>query len=105
VKKEHLYRVTLEQLDAVSPDAASRQLQLDFGNHDDIFSIIEIERQAAAATGLSADDGAMLVVGLKLFGKVIMSNRGNELFSAFEPHFIDFMKNLKKNLKKDATEK
>ena len=93
--KEHLYRVRLEQLDGASPETASRQLQLDFSNHDDIFGIIDREGPGRFGS-LSAHDAALFIVGLKLLGKVLMENRKNELFSAFSTHFVDFMKKVKK---------
>jgi len=32
---------------------------------------------------------------LKLFSEVMLENKGHDLFSEFQPHFVDFMKKLK----------
>jgi hypothetical protein len=96
MKKEHLYRITLEQLDGASPETVSSRLQLDFSNHDDIFGIIDREGPGRFGS-LSAHDAALFIVGLKLLGKVLMENRKNELFSAFSTHFVDFMKKVKED--------
>jgi hypothetical protein len=91
--EKHHYRVTLEELDAATPGNPARQFQFDFGNHDDIFVILD---RLSQRSDLAAHEIPVLALGLKLFGKVLMDNRKKELFSAFEPHFVEFMKNLKK---------
>ena len=35
------------------------------------------------------------VIGLKLFGDVMMKNKDMELFSEMQPAFVEFMKKLK----------
>ncbi|MDR1351449.1 MAG: DUF3861 domain-containing protein [Zoogloeaceae bacterium] len=92
--EKHHYRVTLEELNAATPENPARQLQFDFGNHDDVFVILE---RLGQRSDLAAQEIPVLVLGLKLFGKVLMDNKENELFSAFKPHFVEFMKTLKKS--------
>ena len=50
---------------------------------------------------LAAISGAHGVTGevrLKLFGEVMLENRGHPLFAEFMPQFGDFMKKLKKGI-------
>ena len=93
-KKDRHYRVTLEE-----PGASSR-LAFDFDNHDDIFAIIE--RLRARDDLVSAGEIPQFVLGLKLLGKTLMENRQHPLFSGLFPHFVEFMKNLKKGTPPDA---
>lgn len=41
------------------------------------------------------DTATALAIGLKLFGEVMLENRGHPLFAELAPHFRDFMKRLK----------
>lgn len=92
--KQHRYRLTLEHLaDTKGVLSTPETLQFEVGNHDDIFAIVErlrgrgdFEENAAAA----------LAVGLKLFSEVMLEEKENPLFSSFRPHFMQFMKELKK---------
>jgi hypothetical protein len=93
------YRITLEQLDTAAPETASRALRFDFDNHDDIFAILErLQRRG----DLSARETPQLVLGLKLMGKVLMENEGNPLLASLKPHFMEFMRELKKGAPKEA---
>lgn len=91
--KQHRYRVTVEHLaDAQGKASTQAPLRFEVGNHDDIVAIVDrlrgrgdFDPQAAAAFG----------VGLKLFSEVMLENKDNPLFTAFRPHFGQFMKTLK----------
>jgi hypothetical protein len=98
---DHHYRITLEQLDATSSPVPSRSLQFDFDNHDDIFAIIERLGYLQQRGDISADEIPQLAVGLKLFGKIVMENKDSTLFSSLRPHFIEFMRELKKGVPKN----
>ncbi|MDR2690525.1 MAG: DUF3861 domain-containing protein [Azoarcus sp.] len=93
MEKYH-YRITLEPLDALAAPMASRALQFDFDNHDDIFLILDrLERRGDFA----ARDIPPLALGLKLLGKTLMENKENPLLESFKPHFVAFMRELKKS--------
>lgn len=93
--KQHRYRITVDHLSAPDGAAAVSEVPLQFetGNHDDIFAIVERMRRRGDFDDSSA---AAFAVGLKLFGEVLLENGSNPLFSAFRPHFAQFMKELKK---------
>ncbi|MDR0701526.1 MAG: DUF3861 domain-containing protein [Azoarcus sp.] len=91
--EKYRYRITLEQLDAAPAETASRTLQFGFGNHDDIFAILgRLERRGDFAV----QDIPQFVVGLKLLGNILMTNKENALFASFKSHFVEFMRELKK---------
>lgn len=91
--KEHRYRVTLEYLAAPDGQPSSKEpLVFEAGNHDDIFRIVELMHSRAL---LDASTSTAFIVGLKLFGEVILKNRNDPLFADFWPHFHAFMKHFK----------
>jgi hypothetical protein len=93
--KKHRYRVTLEHLtDAKGAPSIHGPLQFEMANHDDIMVIIEWLRNRDDFTQEMA---APFGVGLKLFSEVMLENKGHPLFTPFMPHFIQFMKELKKD--------
>lgn len=91
--KQHRYRVTVDYLaDADGQPVDVAPLQFDAPNHDDIFAIVG---KMGERSGLSPDDAARFVVGLKLMGEVMLENQDNPLFTALKPHFLALMKELK----------
>ena len=82
----HSYRVTLCPQDGHSP------LEFDVTNHDDILQLVERIRASAI---LPEDEAAACLVGLKLFGEVMLRHRTDPLFADLFPHFGLFMKRLK----------
>lgn len=91
--KQHHYRVTLEYLADANGNPQQREpLVFEVGNHDEIIGIVELVRSRAL---FDAQTTAAFVVGQKLFGEVMLENRGNPLFTEFWPHFLGFMKKLK----------
>lgn len=92
--KQHQYRVRLEHLaDAKGQPSDKAPLEFEIGNHDDILSIVERIR---ARGDFDANRSAALAVGLKLFSEVMLENRDHPLFAEFKPHFMNFMKVIKK---------
>ncbi len=92
--KKHRYRITVEHLsDREGNDPAQAPLQFETANHDDIFTIIGLLQQRKEFTGTSAQAFGL---GLKLFSEVLLENKDAPLFAPFMPHFIAFMKALKK---------
>jgi len=92
--KQHRYRITVEHLaDAKgNPSTWPEPLRFEAGNHDDVLAIVERVRQRG---DLPPDSATALAVGLKLFGEVMLENRGHPLFEEFAPHFRGFMQRLK----------
>jgi len=94
--KQHHYRITVEHLSDIDgqPVPLPATLQFEVGNHDDIFAVVERIRQRNDLPSASA---TAFAVGLKLFSEVMLENKSSPLFSAFIPHFGQFMKQLKKS--------
>ncbi|MAK92747.1 MAG: hypothetical protein CMI13_16125 [Oleibacter sp.] len=92
--KQHQYRITVEHLSDAKGDPSTHEAPLVFetGNHDDILKIVELMKQR---DDLNEREATSLAVGLKLFSEVMLENKGHDLFSEFQPHFVDFMKKLK----------
>lgn len=57
--------------------------------------ITQIVERIRSTQQFAEDDAAAFAVGLKLFSEVMLKNKGNPLFSEFQPHFMSFMKKLK----------
>lgn len=89
---KHQYRVTLESIPQ-NPSEPPSAIQFTVENHDDIFGIV---KKLEGRDDFSGDDVKPFAVGLKLFGEVMLKNREKPLFAHFLPHFVDFMKELKK---------
>ena len=92
--KQHRYRITVEHLaDAHgNPSIHAAPLQFETGNHDDILAIAQRMRGRG---DFDPDTATALAIGLKLFGEVMLENRGHPLFAELAPHFRHFMKRLK----------
>ena len=93
-KRAYRYRLRLEQLAGTQPDSPKHEpVELDFENHDDIFSIIERlrERNLFEEPGQSTE----FAIGLKLFSEVMIKNRQHPLFEELAPAFKAFMQRLK----------
>lgn len=88
----HQYRITVEDI-SPSESGSERSIQFEVENHDDILKIVKWLENRPDFTG---DDAKAFGVGLKLFSEVMIKNRNAPLFSNFAPHFMDFMKELKK---------
>lgn len=93
-KRTNKYRLTLEQVSLAKEEAPLQSpLNLEFENHDEIFSIIE--KINAKNLFNDAQEGTEFALGLKLFSEVMIKNRKNPLFDEFSPAFAAFMKRLK----------
>ena len=71
-------------LSCTGPGAGPRgaPLQFDCQNHDDIFAILALSKGKLA---MSEQEHQAFIVGLKLFGEVMMQHRKEELFKGFSP--------------------
>lgn len=92
----HPYRVQVQALDREVPP-----LQFDCQNHDDIFAILALSK---GKLPMSEQEHQAFIVGLKLFGEVMMQHRKEELFKGFLPHFKQFMGQLKRTAKGQEAE-
>lgn len=86
----HRFRITVESL---STDEASRALQFEVNNHDDI---VTIARRLPARLGLGEGETKALVIGSKLLGEIVLKHRAEEPFSRLRPALKTFMQELKK---------
>ncbi len=82
----HSYRVTLQ------PHGGPAGLEFDVANHDDIIQLVERVRVSRI---LPDGEAAAFIIGLKLWGEVMLNHRGDPLFVDLFPHFGAFMKRLK----------
>ena len=94
-KRQNRYRLKLELLATAKQEDNTNYppVELEFENHDNIFSIIE--RLQGKELFQSKNQAAEFAIGLKMFSEVMLKNRDNPLFSEFSPAFREFMKKLK----------
>ena len=91
--KNHKYKISVSHIEDKDGNPVTGH-SFDFitTNHDEIIETIGRIRDTKQFEG---DDAAAFAVGLKLFGEVMLKNKGNPLFTEFRPHFVEFMKKLK----------
>lgn len=93
-KRTNKYKLKLELLATSKVDDNNYSpIELEFDNHDNIFTIIE--RMKNRNLFHTENQAIEFAIGLKMFSEVMLKNRENELFSEFRPAFSDFMKKLK----------
>jgi hypothetical protein len=93
-KKANKYKLKLELLELLRPDyKVYDPIELVFGNHDNIFEIIE--RMKKRNRFKKEQDSIEFAIGLKLFSEVMLKNKDNPLFEDFRPAFGSMMKKLK----------
>jgi len=93
---KHHYKVTVEPRsdeNTALPSGAALTFEVD--NHDDILAIV---KKLESRPDFTESDARAFGVGLKLFSEVMLKNKSLPLFSGFLPHFVDFMKELKKGI-------
>jgi len=100
-KRAHQYKLTLEYLKDTKGEAVSEApIELLFENHDNIFAIIE--RQKDKNLFGNKQQATEFAIGLKLFSEVMLKNRKDPLFEELGPAFGAFMKKLKSIPASDA---
>jgi hypothetical protein len=93
-KRTNKYKLKIELLATAKVDETNYPpIELEFDNHDNIFTIIE--RMKNRNIFKTQDQATEFAIGLKMFSEVMLKNRENELFSEFRPAFSEFMKKLK----------
>lgn len=92
-KRFNKYKIQLQEVQKKDGTLGDHLLEFEFENHDDIFSIIDMQK----ARNLFGDEGQVVefAVGLKLFSEVMLRNRNHPLFEEFVPAFGQFMKKMK----------
>jgi len=94
MKKANRYKLRLELLELLRPDdTIYSPIELEFGNHDNIFNIIE--RMKKRNRFKTEQDSVEFAIGLKLFSEVMLKNKDNSLFEDFRPAFGELMKKIK----------
>lgn len=93
-KRANKYRLTLELIATAKGETGVHgPLQLEFDNHDEIFSVIQrIQEKDIFQNKQQATEFA---IGLKMFSEVMLKNKNLSLFEEFTPAFRAFMKKLK----------
>jgi len=93
-KRSNKYKLTLELLELLRPDDKTYEpIEIEFGNHDNIFNIIDRMKQRDRFK--TEQDSVEFAIGLKLFGEVMLKNKDNPLFEEFRPAFGALMKKIK----------
>lgn len=95
-KKNNKYTLHLQEIEKKDGSEANEFTEFDIENHDDILKLLNA---AKGKLGFKGDNESVeFILGIKLFGEVILRNRKNPLFEEFQPAFAAFMKNLKSNM-------
>lgn len=91
--KYNHYKVTLEHTYSPKDEKLQESVNVEFDNHDNIFSIIEKLQERNLFNDKNQE--TEFAIGLKMFSEVMLRNKENPLFEEFFPAFRDFMKKLK----------
>lgn len=100
LKKEHSYRVTIEEV--ITDQAEAKTLQLEFQDREDLFKVVDNIKEGS---GLDESLATRVSLALRLLGPVMMKNHKHPLFVDFMPHFKSFMHNLKSTVKNTLKDK
>lgn len=92
--KYNHYKIRLEHTFNPKEENLNPAVELEFDNHDEIFSIIK--RLQEKNHFEDAAQSAQFAIGLKMFSEVMLKNKDNDLFTEFLPEFKNFMAKLKK---------
>lgn len=96
-KKNNTYKIHLQEVTLKDGTQGTRSIEFDFDNHDNILDILELVKDRNLFQ--SKNEDIEFVVGLKLFGEVLLKNRNHPLFTELAPQFAAFMKKLKSTVK------
>lgn len=93
VKKNNLYKIQLAEVALKNGGSASKRIEFEFENHDDLFDIIEKMKRKNIFG--NEDHDVEFALGIKLFSEIMLRHKDHDLFNELEPAFGNFMKNLK----------
>lgn len=87
------YHILLTEVEKKDGTKSGKQMDFSFENHDDIFHLLEGAQDKTWFDNPKTN--IEFVMGLKLFGEVMIKNRQNSLFAEVMPAFTQMMKKLK----------
>lgn len=87
------YHILLTEVEKKDGTKSGKQMDFSFENHDDIFHLLEGAQDKTWFDNPKTN--IEFVMGLKLFGEVMIKNRQNPLFAEVMPAFTQMMKKLK----------
>ena len=89
----YTFRVTVARTDEAE---SAEPVEFTVENHDDILKILEMSQTVnRERLHLDEDGHRAFIVGLKLFGEVLIKHRKTEPFAGMLPAFSEFMKQYK----------
>ena len=92
--REHRYRITMEHIATPRQDMPLHPpLTFEDGNHDDIFRIVRLQKDAGRFA--SDNEAAAFALGLKLLGEAVLRNRDDPLLQQLKAPLRDFIGALK----------
>ena len=80
-KKNNRYGIILNEVELKDGTQANKSLEFEFENHDNILSLIEKVQQKGLFE--DKDKTSQFILGLKLFGEVMLEQWDNPLFEGF----------------------
>ena len=92
-KRNNTYQLYLKELKLKDGSEGTKNLSLEFDNHDDIFNIIEVIKSKKIFD--DENTATEFALGLKLFTEVMLKNKQHPLFEDLRPAIMEFMKKLK----------
>lgn len=100
MKKQHLFRITVEHVQTLCEvEPLESPLVFEAGDHD---NIIDLARRVAERGTYSAEDAAALMVGLKLFGELVLTRKDDAMLQAMKEPIGRFIGQLKSRRSGDA---
>lgn len=92
-KRNNTYKLDLKELKLKDGSEGTKNLSLEFDNHDDIFNIIDVIKSKKIFD--NENTANEFAIGLKLFTEVMLKNKQNPLFQDLRPAISEFIKKLK----------
>ena len=92
-KRNNTYQLDLKELKLKDGSKGTKNLNLEFDNHDDLFNIFEVIKSKKIFD--DENTSTEFALGLKLFTEVMLKNKQHPLFEELRPAIMEFMKKLK----------
>ncbi len=98
--KKHIYNIDITPVSDKEGNDCSQQehINFDFACHDDLSQIIA---KVNDIEGMTEQERMNFIIGLKLFGEVMLEHRKHPLFEDLSKPFGQFMKKLKSQAKSE----
>lgn len=81
VNKKNRYRLVLKEVELRDGEKSDKTINFEFENHDNILALIEKVQQKGLFE--DKDKTSQFILGLKLFGEVMLEQWDNPLFEGF----------------------